>query len=265
MKTEILAGGLGTRISEESQFVPKPMIRIGEMPVLWHIMKHYSYYGFHDFIICAGYKQEIIKEWFSNYYLHRNDVTFDFRNENQVIVHRKNIEPWTVTVADTGLKTLTGGRMAAVKDYIGNETFMMTYGDGVSDVDLGELVKFHKREGRLATLTGAQPGSRFGVLQMEGNRVVSFQEKNMTDSDWINTGFMVLEPKVFDYIKEDTMFETAPLEQIVKDGELACYRHNGFWQCMDTLRDRQQLEKMWAEGHARWKVWNDSCEGGISG
>lgn len=257
MKTVILAGGMGTRISEESQFVPKPMIQIGGMPVIWHIMKHYSYYGFHEFIICAGYKQEVIKEWFSDYYIHRNDVTFDFREHNKMTVHKKNAEPWTVTVADTGLKTLTGGRLAAVREYIGNETFMMTYGDGVSDVNLKELLKFHRREGRLATLSATQPGSRFGVLQLKGNQVVSFQEKNMMDSDWINMGFMVLEPVVLDYITTDTMFETKPLEDIVKDGELACYRHDGFWQCMDTMRDREKLETMWEEGCARWKLWDD--------
>lgn len=257
MKVVILAGGLGTRISEESQFVPKPMIQIGGMPIIWHIMKHYSYFGFHDFIICAGYKQEVIKEWFSDYYVLRNDVTFNFKNDNEVIIHRKNIEPWTVTVADTGLKTLTGGRMAAVKSFIGDETFMMTYGDGVSDVNLKELWEFHKKEKKLATLTATQPGSRFGVLQLKENQVLSFQEKNIMDSDWINTGYMVLEPKVLDYIVKDCMFETTPLENIVKDRELNCYRHSGFWQCMDTMRDKEQLENMWSSGNAPWKLWKD--------
>ncbi len=257
MKTIILAGGFGTRISEESQFVPKPMIRIGGMPVLWHIMKHYSYYGFHDFIICAGYKQEAIKEWFSDYCIYRNDVTFDFQDGGRITVHRKNVEPWTVTVADTGLKTLTAGRIAAVREYIGDEAFMMTYGDGVSDADLHELTQFHKNQGKTATLTAAQPGSRFGVLKMNGNQVLSFQEKNMMDSDWVNTGYMVLEPEVFDYIAHDCMFEEEPLEHIVRDGGLACYRHRGFWQCMDTMRDREQLEKLWADGAAPWKIWED--------
>jgi len=256
----ILAGGFGTRISEESQFVPKPMIQIGGMPILWHIMKHYSFYGFNDFIICAGYKQEIIKEWFSDYYVHRNDVTFDFKEDGKITVHKKNVEPWTVTVADTGLNTLTGGRMVAVREYIGNEAFLMTYGDGVSDVDLEELVRFHKAEGKLATLTATQPGSRFGVLQLKENQVLSFQEKNMMDSDWINTGYMVLEPKVMDYIKDDYMFENEPLEEIVSDGELACFRHSGFWQCMDTMRDKQQLENLWDGGDAPWKLWREKSD-----
>lgn len=227
------------------------------MPIIWHIMKHYSYFGFNDFIICAGYKQEIIKEWFSDYYIHRNDVTFDFKDDGKITVHKKSIEPWTVTVVNTGLKTLTGGRMVAVKDYIGDKTFMMTYGDGVSDVDLKTLLDFHKSEGKLATLTATQPGSRFGVLQLKENQVLSFQEKNMMDSDWINTGYMVLEPGVLDYITDDYMFETEPLENIVSNGELACYRHNGFWQCMDTMRDKDQLEKLWTDGKAPWKLWGE--------
>lgn len=257
MKIIILAGGLGTRISEESQFVPKPMIQIGGMPIIWHIMKHYSYYGYNDFIICAGYKQEVIKRWFSDYYVYRNDVTFDFKEGGKAIIHKKNIEPWKVTIVDTGLKTLTGGRLRAVKDYIADETFMMTYGDGVANIDLKALMKFHKREGKFATLTATQPGSRFGVLQLKENQVLAFQEKNMMDSDWINAGYMVLEPSVLDYITEDYMFETKPLENIVRDGELACYRHSGFWQCMDTMRDKEQLEKLWESGQAPWKLWED--------
>lgn len=255
MKTVILAGGFGTRISEESQFIPKPMIQIGGMPVIWHIMKHYSYYGFHDFIICAGYKQEVIKKWFSEYYMCRNDVTFDFKKDGRMTVHQKSIEPWTVTIADTGLHTLTGGRMAAVKDYIGKETFLMTYGDGVSNVNLEELLDFHKKEGKLVTLTAVQPGSRFGVLKLNEKQVLSFQEKKMEDSDWVNTGYMVLEPDVFDYIVTDCMFEQKPLEDIVKDGELVCYRHHGFWQCMDTMRDKEHLEKLWTGGDVPWKLW----------
>ncbi len=257
MKVIILAGGFGTRISEESQFIPKPMIQIGNMPIIWHIMKHYSYYGFNDFIICAGYRQEVIKEWFSDYYIRRNDVTFDFRAENKVTVHQRDIEPWTVTVVDTGLKTLTGGRIKAVRNYIGNETFMLTYGDGVADVDLKALLKFHRENGKLVTLTATQPGSRFGVLQLKENQVLSFQEKNMADSDWINIGFMVVEPGALDYITGDYMFEQKPLEDIVSDGELACYRHDGFWQCMDTMRDKEQLERIWEKGNAPWKLWED--------
>lgn len=257
MKVVILAGGFGTRISEESRLVPKPMIKIGEMPILWHIMKHYSYYGFHDFIICAGYKQEVIKEWFSNYFIYRNDVTFDFRENSETTIHRKNMDPWRVTIADTGLKTLTGGRMKAVREYIGEETFMLTYGDGVSDVNLKELLEFHKRNGKKATLTATQPGSRFGVLKLKGNQVLSFQEKRMEDSDWVNIGYMVLDPSVLDYITEDSMFENEPMERIVRDGELASYRHDGFWQCMDTMRDKEQLEKLWAAKKAPWRVWED--------
>ena len=255
MKVVILAGGLGTRISEESQFMPKPMIRIGGMPIIWHIMKHYSHYGFNEFIICAGYRQEMVKEWFSDYYIHRNDVTFDFTDKGKTIIHKKGLEPWKVTVADTGLKTLTGGRLKAVKEYIGDETFMMTYGDGVSDVNLRDLLEFHRENGKLVTLTATQPGSRFGVLRLDENRVQSFQEKNMKDSDWINMGFMVLEPEALDYITGDYMFEAEPMETLVADGELACYRHKGFWQCMDTMRDKELLEKLWDKGDAPWKLW----------
>ena len=257
MKAVILAGGLGTRISEESQFVPKPMIKIGEMPILWHIMKHYSFYGIHDFIICAGYKQEIIKEWFSNYFLYCNDVTFDFKKDGRTTIHQREIDPWTVTVADTGLKTLTGGRMKAVKKYIGDEAFMLTYGDGVSDVNLTELLDFHRKNGKKATLTATQPGSRFGVLKLKDDQVLSFQEKSMADSDWVNIGYMVLEPSVLDYIREDSMFENEPMERIVEDGELASFRHEGFWQCMDTMRDKEYLEKLWAKNQAPWKLWED--------
>lgn len=255
MKVVILAGGMGTRISEESQFVPKPMIKIGGMPILWHIMKHYSHYGFTDFVICAGYKQEVIKEWFSNYSIYQNDVTLDFRANGKTTIHHKEIEPWTVTIADTGLKTLTGGRLTAIRDYVGDEAFHLTYGDGVSDVDLKALLAFHQREGRKATLTATQPGSRFGVLKLRENQVLSFQEKNIEDSDWINTGYMVLEPEVFDYIEGDYMFENEPVEKLVQGGELSAYRHDGFWQCMDTLRDKEYLEKLWNSGSAPWKLW----------
>lgn len=257
MKVVILAGGLGTRISEESQFIPKPMIQIGGMPIIWHIMKHYSYYGFNDFVICAGYKQNVIKEWFSNYFIYKNDVTFHFHGEQKVTIHKKSIEPWNVTIADTGLNTLTGGRMKAVEEYIGGETFMMTYGDGVSDTNLSELLKFHRENGKLATLTATQSGSRFGVITLQGNLVDSFHEKSMEDSDWVNTGYMVLEPQVLDYITEDFMFETVPLENIVKDRQLTCFQHSGFWQCMDTMRDKEKLELLWKNGEAAWKLWED--------
>lgn len=256
MKVVILAGGYGTRISEESQFVPKPMIKIGEMPIIWHIMKHYSCYGFHDFIICAGYKQEVIKEWFSNYFIHRNDVTFDFRENGETTIHHKNLEPWTVTVADTGLKTLTGGRIRAIREYLEDETFMLTYGDGVSDVNLNSLLAFHRKNGKLITLTAIQPGSRFGVLKFQEDRILSFQEKKMKDSDWVNIGYMVLEPETLDYIQGDYMLENEPMTELVKDEELVGYRHDGFWQCMDTLRDKLYLEKLWEEGNAPWKLWD---------
>lgn len=256
MKVVILAGGYGSRIAEESHLKPKPMIEIGGKPILWHIMKGYSHYGYYDFIICAGYKQHVIKEWFSNYFLHNSDVTFDFSGgQDDVIIHALRMEPWKVTVVDTGLDTMTGGRIKRIQKYVGDETFMLTYGDGVSDVDLKALVEFHKREGKLATLTATQPGSRFGVLRLEENQVISFQEKNILDSDWINSGFMVWEPKVFEYITEDCMFETKPMENLVKDGELACYRHHGFWQCMDTMRDKERLEKLWESGKAPWVKW----------
>ncbi len=257
MKVVILAGGFGTRISEESQFMPKPMIRLGGMPILWHIMKHYSTYGFNDFIICAGYKQQVIKEWFANYLIYTSDVTFDFTTGGNVTIHKKSAEPWKVTIVDTGLKTLTGGRLKSVAPYLNNEPFLMTYGDGVSNVNIEDLIKFHKKCGRLATLTATQPGSRFGVLNIENDMVTAFREKNFMDSNWINAGFMVLEPKVLDYITEDTMFESKPLENIVKDGQLSCYKHYGFWQCMDTMRDKEQLEKLWANDEAPWKTWKD--------
>lgn len=256
MKVVILAGGFGTRISEESQNMPKPMITIGGMPIIWHIMKHYSNYGYTEFVICAGYKQQIIKEWFADYYIYTSDVTFDFEKENKVVVHKKGTEPWKVTVVDTGLNTLTAGRIKRIQEYVGDETFMLTYGDGVSDVDISKLVKFHRENNRLATLCATQPGSRFGIISMEDNVVTSFREKSKDDSDWVNIGYMVLEPQIFDYIHEDCMFEKQPLENIVADRQLVCYRHEGFWQCMDTMRDRESLERLWAEGNAPWKIWD---------
>lgn len=258
MKVILLAGGFGTRISEESQFKPKPMIEIGGMPILWHIMKEYSYYGYNDFIVCAGYRQEVIKEWFANYFIHHSDITFDLTAGNKMIVHYEHAEPWKVTVVDTGLNTYTGGRLKRIKNYIGNETFMMTYGDGVCDADINKLIEQHKKEGRLATLTAVLPEGRFGAMDMEGCRIKSFREKNKTDIGWINGGYMVLEPEVLDFIEGDsTVFEREPLEMLAEKGELISYKHFGFWQCMDTMRDKQKLEKLWSSGEAPWKVWED--------
>lgn len=259
MKVVLLAGGFGTRISEESEFKPKPMIEIGGMPILWHIMKEYSYYGYNDFIICAGYKQHYIKEWFADYYLHTSDVTFDFTQGNRVIVHDQHVEPWKVTVVDTGLNTMTGGRIKRVQKYIGNETFMMTYGDGVCDVNITDLVKFHRSHGKIATLTAVLQKEQKGVLEIGGdNAVHAFREKAVDDGTPINAGYMVLEPKIFDYIENDyTVFEQGPLEKLAEENQLMSYRYSGFWQCMDTMREKQMLEKIWATGHAPWKKWED--------
>lgn len=257
MKVVILAGGFGTRISEESHLKPKPMIEIGSQPILWHIMKIYSHYGFHEFIICAGYKQHVIKEYFANYFLHTSDITFDFTNNNEMIVHHNVAEPWKVTVVDTGLDTMTGGRVKRIQKYVGNETFMLTYGDGVGNVDIGKLVAFHKSHGKLATLTAVNVGQRFGVLDLNADNVISsFREKHATDSSMINAGFMVFEPEIFDYIADDnTIFETETLERVAQEGQLMAYKHEGFWQCMDALRDKNQLEALWASGKAPWKLW----------
>ena len=257
MKAVLLAGGFGTRITEESHFRPKPMIEIGGQPILWHIMKSLSYYGINEFIICAGYKQHVIKEYFADYYLHRSDVTFDFTDGNTMHVHNNVAEPWKVSVVDTGLNTMTGGRIKRVKDYIGDEDFLLTYGDGVCDVNIRELVAFHKSHGKLATLTAIQPGSRFGGLEInEENVITSFAEKKKEDGGWINGGFMILNPKVIDYIAGDaTTFEREPLERLAKEGQLVAYQYSGFWQCMDTLRDKQYLDKLLDEGKAPWKVW----------
>lgn len=259
MKVVILAGGLGTRISEESHLKPKPMIEIGGQPILWHIMKEYSYYGYNDFIICAGYKQHIIKEFFANYYLYQSDLTFDFSRQNTIEIHNNTAEPWRVTVADTGLNTLTGGRIKRVKKYINNETFMLTYGDGVSDVNIQELVEFHKKGGKLATMTAIQPDGRFGTLEIDGeNNIKRFAEKRKGDGGWINGGYMVLEPEVIDYIEGDrTTFEREPLERLSLDGQLQAYKYSGFWQCMDTMRDKMQLEEMLEQNVAPWKVWEN--------
>ena len=258
MKVVILAGGFGTRISEESEFKPKPMIEIGGMPILWHIMKEYSKYGYNEFVICAGYKQHVIKKWFADYFLHMTDVTFDFTQENKMVIHDKYAEPWKVTVVDTGLNTMTGGRIKRIQKYIGNEPFFMTYGDGVADVDIDELLKYHKEHGKVATLTATDVNQRFGVLDLsEDNTVNEFKEK-ISDGSKINVGYMVLNPKIFDYIEGDqTVFEKEPLQDLAKEGELKAYMHNGFWQCMDTKREKDKLEEMWANGTAPWKVWED--------
>lgn len=254
MKVVILAGGFGTRISEESHLKPKPMIEIGEMPILWHIMKQYSHFGHNEFIICAGYKQSVIKEWFANYFIHTSDITFDFSNGGAIEVHSKYSEPWKVTIVDTGLNTMTGGRLKRIKDYIGGETFLMTYGDGVSDVNIEELIRFHKANGKLATITAIQPEGRFGYIDLDNNHVLSFREKSEHDTGWINAGFMVLEPKVLDFIEDDsTVFEKQPMETIASNNQMVCFKHTGFWQCMDTLRDKEKLEKYWNSGKAPWK------------
>lgn len=258
MKVVILAGGYGTRISEESYLKPKPMIEIGGMPILWHIMKLYSYFGINEFIICCGYKQHVIKEWFANYYLYNSDVTFDFTAENKMIVHNNIAEPWRVTLVDTGLETMTGGRIKRIQEYIGNETFMLTYGDAVSDVNLDKLLEFHKDRAGMITLTAINAEQRFGVLEIsDGNVITSFREKDHGDSSRINAGYMVIEPEVFDLIEGDnTVFEKQTLEMVAKMGKLIAYKHNGFWQCMDTKREKDKLEEMWKKGHAFWKIWN---------
>ena len=257
MKVVILAGGFGTRISEESANKPKPMIEIGEMPILWHIMKTYSHYGINEFIICAGYKQHVIKEWFADYFLYTSDITFDFTNGNEVIVHNKHAESWKVTVVDTGLNTQTGGRVKRIKDYVGNETFMLTYGDAVGDVNINELLEFHKANGKIGTMSMYNFGQNKGVVEFASNgEIEAFREKSDLDGDLINIGFMVFEPTLFDYIEGDaTVFEKGPLTSLVEKRELMGYIHKGFWQCMDTLREKQQLEKMWESGNAAWKVW----------
>ena len=258
MKVVILAGGYGTRISEESYLKPKPMIEIGGMPILWHIMKLYSYFGINEFIICCGYKQHVIKEWFANYYLYNSDVTFDFTAENKMIVHNNVAEPWKATVVDTGLETQTGGRIKRIQKYVGDETFMLTYGDGVSDVNLSELLKFHQKHKKLATITAIQPGGRFGVLDInEEHSINRFTEKDKEDGGWINGGFMVLQPEVFDYIEnyDNAVFERGPLESLAKDGQLMAYKHTGFWKCMDTLRDKETLEYLCKTKQAPWIRW----------
>jgi glucose-1-phosphate cytidylyltransferase len=255
MKVVILAGGLGTRLSEETTLKPKPMAEIGDKPILWHIMKIYSAYGFNDFVVCLGYKGYVIKEYFSNYFLHNCDVTFDMRGHDME-VHQNANEPWHVTLVDTGADTQTGGRLKRVAGYLGGETFMLTYGDGVANVDISELLAFHRAQGKLATVTAVQPMGRFGAIDMTGDEVQSFQEKPEGDRSWINGGFFVLEPPVLDLIPgDDTVFEREPLESLAAEGQLAAFRHYGFWHPMDTLRDKRQLEALWDSGAAPWKVW----------
>ena len=255
MKAVILAGGLGTRIAEETSVRPKPMVEIGGRPVLWHIMKIYSAHGVTDFVICLGYKGYLIKEYFANYFLHMSDVTFDL-SQNRMEVHQKHAEPWRVTLVDTGEDTMTGGRLRRVREYVGGEDFCFTYGDGVGDVDIGKLIEFHRAQKRLATVTAVQPPGRFGALDLRGGLITSFQEKPQGDGSWINGGFFVLSPKVIDHIEGDaTIWERDPMERLARDRQLAAYVHNGFWQPMDTLRDKNQLEALWQSGKAPWKVW----------
>ena len=257
MKAVILAGGYGTRISEESGIRPKPMVELGGKPILWHILKIYHTYGINEFIICCGYKSHVIKEYFANYALHNSDVTFDIGNHSQTI-HKNGAENWKVTLVETGENTMTGGRLKRVKDYIGNETFLCTYGDGVSDVNITDTIDFHKKQGGIATVIAVQPPGRFGIFSLtEGEtKINSFREKPNGDGSWINGGYMVLEPEVFDYIEGDsTVFELEPMENLAKNGQLNAFKHTGYWQCMDTLRDKMVLEELWQSKKAPWKVW----------
>lgn len=255
MQVVILAGGFGTRISEESDKKPKPMIEIGGKPILWHIMKHYSHFGYNEFIICLGYKGYVIKEYFANYHLHTSDITFDFVEDTQNY-HNSQTEPWKVSLIDTGDGTMTGGRVKRIQKYITGDTFMLTYGDGVSDIDINKLAYFHKSHGKLATLTAIQPGGRFGVINIDKDIIKSFDEKPKEAGGWINGGFFVLNKKVFDYIDGDsTTFEQEPLKNLANDGELMAYKYEGFWQAMDTLREKTNLENMWSNNEAKWKVW----------
>lgn len=255
MKVVILAGGLGSRISEETSVRPKPMVELGGKPVLWHIMKIYSHYGLNDFVICLGYKGYVVKEYFANYFLHMSDVTINLRS-NQVQVHQSMSEPWSVTLVETGESTMTGGRLKRVREHVGDDTFCFTYGDGVSNVDISALIAFHREQKTHATLTAVQPPGRFGVIDIDADRIRAFAEKPPGDGSWINGGFFVLEPDVFAYIDgDDSVWERAPLEHLARAGQLSAYRHDGFWQPMDTLRDKNYLEELWASGSAPWKVW----------
>ena len=255
MKAVILAGGLGSRLSEETTVRPKPMVELGGKPILWHILKIYSHYGINDFIICLGYKGYLIKEYFANYFLHMSDVTIDLRNNN-LQVHQSSSEPWTVTLVDTGDNTQTGGRLGRVRHHVGNESFCFTYGDGVSNVNVGELIAFHREQKTLATLTAIQPPGRFGLIDFNAEKIRGFQEKPPGDGSWVNGGFFVLEPEVFDLIKDDaTIWEREPLENLATRGQLSAYKHEGFWHPMDTLRDKLYLEQLWDSGNAPWKIW----------
>jgi len=255
LKAVILAGGFGTRISEETHLKPKPMIEIGGMPILWHIMKTYSAHNINEFIICCGYKGYLIKEYFANYFLHRSDVTFDIKN-NKMEVHQKFAEPWKVTLVDTGLKTMTGGRLKRIESYLDNDSFCFTYGDGLSNIDITKVIEFHKNKKSLATVTIVQPPGRFGKINLKDDQVINFEEKPAGDGVWINGGFFVLEPKVIEYIKDDsTIWEREPLEKLSKEGQMSAFKHQGFWQPADTLRDKNLLEKMWNTNKAKWKIW----------
>jgi glucose-1-phosphate cytidylyltransferase len=258
LKAVLLAGGLGTRISEETSTKPKPMIEIGSKPILWHIMKIYSSHGINDFIVCLGYKGYVIKEFFANYFLHTSDITFNMK-DNSHTIHNSKAEPWTVTLVETGEETMIGGRIKRILPYIGDdEAFCLTYGDGVGDVDIGACIAKHRESGRLATVTATQPPGRFGAIRYDGDKVLGFQEKPQGDGGWINGGFFVLSPKVGDYIEgDDTVWEREPMEQLAEEGQLTVYFHDGFWQPMDTLRDKRHLEELWASGQAPWKSWND--------
>jgi glucose-1-phosphate cytidylyltransferase len=258
MKVVIFAGGLGTRISEETDIRPKPMVEIGGKPILWHIMKIYSHYGFNDFVICLGYKSYVIKEYFMHYFLHNSDLTIELGN-NKVDVHFSNAESFKVTLVDTGIETKTAGRLKRIQKYIGNEDFLLTYGDGVADIDINALIAFHKSHGQIATVTAIQPEARFGGMELsENGQVTSFKEKPKGDGKWINAGFFVLKPEVFNFLKDDAdqvMWEDAPLEELTKSNQLLAYKHNGFWKCMDALRDKLELEELWKTNTAKWKVW----------
>ena len=260
MKVVILAGGYGTRISEESHLKPKPMIEIGEKPILWHIMKYYAHFGFDDFIICLGYKGHIIKEYFANYSLYHSDVTFDFKKGGSVDIHKNDTQPWRVTLVDTGTETETGGRIKKIKPYLNeNEAFMLTYGDGLSDVDLHKLLKLHNKSDNIVTVTAIQPVGRYGVLDIEENKVRAFREKQIEDVSWINGGYMVADPRLLEYITYDKcILEQEPLQSLAKEGKLGAYKHTGFWACMDTQRDKNHLEHFYKTNNAKWKVWNDN-------
>lgn len=259
MKAVLLAGGFGTRISEESHLKPKPMIEIGEKPILWHIMKGYSAYGINEFVICAGYKQHVIKEWFADYFLHNSDITFDFTNGNEMIVHDKRTEKWKVTVVDTGLNTMTGGRIKRVQKYIGNEPFLLTYGDAVSNVNIAELLEFHRSHGKCVTLTSVSLAQQKGVLDVTPDHTITaFREKDNEDGSLINGGFMVCNPEIFEYIENDsTVFEQGPMKRLAAEGQLKSFYHDGFWQCMDTKREKDKLEELWSGGKAPWKIWEE--------